>query len=78
MNCRKLCSLVPGECGYILSLPCDRFRRKRLMDLGLTEGVCVKCLHKSPLGDPVAYRIRGCVIALRRSESENIKVRVKP
>ena len=77
MTCIRLSSLMPGEYGYILSLPCDRFRRKRLMDLGLTEGTCVKCVHVSPLGDPVAYRIRGCVIALRRSEAGSIKVRIK-
>lgn len=75
MCCQKLCCLVPGEYGCIVRLECDRQERKRLMDLGLTEGCTVRCLHISPLGDPVAYSVRGCVIALRRCEAGKITVR---
>jgi len=48
--------------------------RKRLMDLGLIEGTEVKSLYKSPAGNPIAYMIRGAVIALRTDVSENILV----
>ena len=40
--------------------------RRRLLDIGLVEGTNVSCLQKSPAGDPVAYLIRGAVIAIRR------------
>lgn len=46
--------------------------RRRLLDIGLIEGTEVECLHKSPAGDPVAYLIRGAVIALRSEDSSNI------
>lgn len=48
--------------------------RRRLQDIGLIEGTKVKCLQKSPAGDPVAYLIRGAVIALRSEDSSNILI----
>lgn len=48
--------------------------RRRLMDLGLTPGTVVRIEQTSPLGDPTAYRIRGSVIALRRSQARGIRV----
>lgn len=44
------------------------------MDLGLTADTQVECLSVSPLGDPVSYRIRGAVIAIRREYSRQIRV----
>lgn len=48
--------------------------RRRLLDIGLIEGTVVRCLHRSPAGDPVAYLIRGSVIALRQEDSSQIVV----
>ena len=49
--------------------------RRRLQDIGLIEGTDIECLQKSPAGDPIAYYIRGAVIALRSVDSGNILVR---
>ena len=48
--------------------------RRRLQDIGLVEGTRVECLQKSPSGDPVAYLIRGAVIALRSEDAGKILV----
>ncbi|MDR1914083.1 MAG: ferrous iron transport protein A [Clostridiales bacterium] len=48
--------------------------RRRLQDIGLIEGTTVVCLHISPPGDPIAYWIRGAVIALRSNEAAQILV----
>lgn len=48
--------------------------RRRLLDIGLIEGTDVACLQKSPAGDPVAYLIRGAVIAIRSEDSAKILV----
>lgn len=48
--------------------------RRRLLDIGLVEGTKVECLQKSPAGDPVAYLIRGAVIALREEDSSAVLV----
>jgi len=47
----------------------------RLTSLGLVPETAVKCLHLAPFGDPVAYAVRGAVIALRREDSRQIHVR---
>jgi len=49
--------------------------RRRLQDIGLINGTKVTCLQKSPFGDPVAYLIRGAVIAIRTEDSSNIVVK---
>lgn len=46
--------------------------RRRLLDIGLVEGTPVSCLQRSPAGDPVAYLIRGAVIAIRSEDSAQI------
>lgn len=48
---------------------------KRLRDLGLVSGTTVSCLYRAPFGDPVAYGIRGAVIALRREDSRCVSAR---
>ncbi len=45
-----------------------------MLDLGLVNGTNVEALHKSPSGDPVAYYIRGSVIALRKEDAGKIFV----
>lgn len=46
--------------------------RRRLQDLGIVEGTTIECLQKSPSGDPVAYKIRGTIIALRSEDANKI------
>ena len=51
-----------------------RCESRRLRDLGLVEGTRVKCVLKSPLGDPAAYRIRGAIVAIRAEDASRIVV----
>jgi DtxR family Mn-dependent transcriptional regulator len=44
-------------------------QRRRLLDLGLVPGTVVEAELASPGDDPVAYRIRGALIALRKDQS---------
>ncbi|MEG1004491.1 MAG: FeoA family protein [Clostridium sp.] len=48
--------------------------RRRFFDLGIIEGTSIEVLFKGPFGDPVAYLIRGAIIALREEEGEKIEV----
>lgn len=49
---------------------------RRLKDLGLVKGARVKCVLKSPLGDPSAYDICGAVVAIRKEDASSVKVEV--
>lgn len=40
----------------------------------MIEGTKIKPVLKSPLGDPIAYEVRGCLISLRKEESKNIEI----
>jgi ferrous iron transport protein A len=41
-------------------------------------GTLITIEYASPGGDPVAYRIRGALIALRRTQAELIQVETLP
>lgn len=69
-----LSNLSPGQSARVLGLLPDCPMRRRFQDLGLIEGTLVRCLYKSPLGDPKAYLIRGAVVALRRSDAGTVAV----
>ena len=70
----SLAKLQVGERARVASLLSRGSMRRRLQDIGLIEGTEVECVQKSPAGDPVAYRIRGALIALRSEDSSNILV----
>ena len=48
--------------------------RRRFLDLGIVRGTGVTPLFKSPFGDPVAFLIRGTVIALRLADCKTILI----
>lgn len=71
---RTLSELAPGERAVVHRLATAGETRRRLQDIGLIRGTAVLCLRKSPLGDPVAYRIRGATMALRRTDASQVEV----
>lgn len=75
MKSTALHRIATGETAVVESLHVPEELRRRLLDIGLTEGTNVTCLGHSPFGDPSAYQIRGAVIAIRRADGEKIKVR---
>jgi DtxR family Mn-dependent transcriptional regulator len=73
----RLCALEPGEEGSVVRLGSgvQGAQRRRLLDLGVVPGTVIRAELESLSGDPVAYRIRGAVIALRRAQAEDIVIR---
>lgn len=71
---RRMSSLSVGEKGRIVAVTNEGAIRRRLMDIGFTEGTRVTCLRQSPLGDPTAFTVKGSVIALRREDAAGIYV----
>lgn len=71
-----LSALSIGCRGRVIQLIADGAIRRRLLDLGLIEGTEVMALQQSPSGDPIAYLIRGAVIALRSEDAAQILIRV--
>ena len=57
-----------------ISRACQGPERRRLLDLGLVRGTEITARFASAAGDPVAYTIRGALIALRRRQASWIAV----
>jgi DtxR family Mn-dependent transcriptional regulator len=68
--------LKPNESGTVVGLSprCRGVERRRLLDLGIVPGTVVRAEMISPSGDPIAYRVRGALIALRREQSELVRI----
>ena len=69
-----LSELAPGRSARVVALHTTGGMRRRLQDIGLVENTCVRCLGRSPGGDPSAYLIRGAVIAIRAADCRDILI----
>ena len=63
-----------GSSGRIRQLLMKGHMRRRILDLGFIHDTIIEPIMKSPAGDPIAYKIRGTVIALRSEEASKILV----
>lgn len=70
----SLNKLPIGKIGFVNSLLTEGNERRRLLDLGVVTDTKIEALYKSPTGDPIAYLIRGAVIALRNEDAQKIYV----
>lgn len=73
---RTLADLNPVESGHVarISPVCTGSERRRLLDLGVVPGTEIRAEYANASGDPVAYRIRGALIALRRAQARAIEI----
>lgn len=73
----RLSDLAQGERGQVveISSQCRGLERRRLQDLGFLPGTEIQAELTSTGGDPVAYRIRGALIALRKEQADLIQIR---
>jgi DtxR family Mn-dependent transcriptional regulator len=71
-----LADVDPGQAAAVIDLApaCRGVERRRLMDLGIVPGTRITAELRAAGGDPTGYRIRGAMIALRRSQAEQVLV----
>lgn len=70
----SLSDINVGDKVIIKQINANEDIKRRLLDIGLIEGTSVECVLKSMCNDPLAYLIRGAVIAIRKNDSKNIMV----
>lgn len=70
----SLSTLNEGQEAKVDTILSNSTIRRRLQDIGIVNGTIIKCMLKSPSGDPVAYLIKGALIALRQEDAEKIIV----
>ena len=49
---------------------------RRIREMGLVIGAKIKVQGRAPLKDPVAVKVKDCVISLRNNEADHILVEV--
>lgn len=71
-----LSGLKPGEQARVLGIAeqCRGLERRRLQDLGFLPGAEIRTELVSLGSDPIAYRIREAVVALRREQADQILI----
>ena len=72
----RLSSLKADEVARItgISKECRGENRRRLLDLGFVKGTEIKIDLDSPLGNPIAFAVKGTSIALRKDQASKILI----
>lgn len=75
-NKLNLSNLKPGEKAKVIGLAsnCRGSQRRRLMDFGIIPGTTIEIEMENPLGDPLGYRVRGTMLAIRKNQAEMIYI----
>lgn len=69
MNMKTAAELIDGEKVIISDLDHSHPSFRRLLEVGFTPGQEIQLLNTSTFNDPMAFSIRGTVIAIRRNEA---------
>lgn len=69
-----LSELREGQTASVLKIELTPSMYRRMQDLGMVRGTCVRCERIAPAGSPTVYCIRGAMVALRRCDAEKILV----
>ena len=70
-----LSSLARGDRAIVLGVDASTPEGRRLLELGFLPETEIRVVRRAPLGDPIAFYLRGGQICLRASEAARIRVR---
>lgn len=71
----QLSELQRGENARITSIHAEDALMRKLLEMGLYEGMDVRLAHTGPIGrDPIAIEINHRTIALRRCDANHITI----
>lgn len=76
LECKTLAEMKVGQRARVVELLVEGLTRRRFLDLGLLPGTEVRAVMRSPLGTPMAYDVRGSILAIRPEDA--LKITVKP
>ena len=71
-----LCDMKVGDKGIVKKIIASESIKRRLLDIGLINGTIIECVLRSPFNDPIAYLIRGAIIAIRKNDCNKIEVEI--
>jgi len=71
---RVAAELSAGESGRVTRVAGADDISRRLLEMGVTPGVELRCLGAAPLGDPLEFELRGYRLSLRKTEAQHIEL----
>ena len=66
-----------GETGVVKSVGGEGKIKRRLFDMGITNGAEIFLRKRAPLGDPIEVTIRGYELTLRKTDASCVIMEVK-
>jgi ferrous iron transport protein A len=78
LECKTMAEIKVGQRARVVEILVEGQTRRRLLDLGFLLGAEVRAVMRSPLGTPMAYDIRGSILALRPEDASKITVKLQP
>jgi ferrous iron transport protein A len=73
----KLSELQPGQNAVIDSFT-DSVMELKLLEMGCTPGETIRLERIAPFGDPIAIKVAGYVLSLRKQEASSVLVHLLP
>src|SRR5438067_13937661 len=58
--------------GCVVAVGGDPDVRRRLLEMGFTQGANVEVVRRAPLGDPIEFRLRGYHLSLRNEQVKDV------
>ena len=71
---RTLDQLSDGEEAMIAEVVGDDGVAIRIMEMGIIDGMSVRCIGRAPLGDPIEFEVRGSRVSLRSAEAARVRL----
>jgi ferrous iron transport protein A len=71
---QTLDNIKKGKKVIVVKINAQGAIRRRLRDMGITNGVIIKVLKFAPLGDPMEILLRGYSLTLRKADASLIEV----
>jgi Fe2+ transport system protein FeoA len=69
-----LSELVAGQKARVVAVDARREVGQRILEMGVTPGAEIALVARAPLGDPLAFEVRGYRLSLRRAEAALVEV----
>jgi DtxR family transcriptional regulator, Mn-dependent transcriptional regulator len=74
MRMTTLKELHPGEKGIIESIVGNSAIKRRIKDMGVTNGTLIEVIRVAPMGDPIEVKVKDYHLSLRKDEAADIIV----
>jgi ferrous iron transport protein A len=71
---RTAAELNFGERATINNVNPSHPSSRRILEVGFTPGQEIELINKSAFNDPLAFSLRGALIAIRKKEAESIEI----